>query len=375
MVGGNIMWAPVLRSLTRARTPGVVRGLVLTALAAVLAVAATVLEPRASVAAQSHESAVQLLNQRFGFTPDQLAAVDAGTPVAVVLPSSVDREIVVAGAIFVRTTAARLASVLQDVERLESGGGFIRTRKLSDPPRLGDFAGLVLPAADVEALRNCRPGRCDVKLSQAAFDLLAKVDWSAPDAAARLNALVRKASLDYVLAYREGGNRRLAVYLDSERPQSVAREFEEMVGRAGVWPDALAPLAKYLRSYPAASRPRHTSDFFYWSLAEFGLKPVFRINHVVVAATGRTSGPLHVVAVKQLYASHYFHAALEVRAVVSGGRPSGKGVYLVMLNMARSDGLTGLLGGLVIRPRATSGSRDGLERALAAIKRMAEAGR
>ena len=128
----------------------------------------------------------------------------------------------------------------------------------------------------------------------------AKVDWSAPDAAARLNALVRQASLDYVLAYREGGSRRLAVYLDSERPQSVAREFEEMVGRVDLWPDALAPLAKYLRGYPAASRPRHTSDFFYWSLAEFGLKPVFRINHVVVHATGRASGPLHVVAVKQL---------------------------------------------------------------------------
>jgi hypothetical protein len=65
---------------------------------------------------------------------------------------------------------------------------------------------------------------------------------------------------------------------------------------------------------------------------------------------------------------------LEVRAVVSDGRPPGKGVYLVMLNMARSDGLTGVLGGLIIRPRATNGSRNGLERALAAIKRRAEAG-
>jgi hypothetical protein len=45
-----------------------------------------------------------------------------------------------------------------------------------------------------------------------------------------------------------------------------------------------------------------------------------------------------------------------------------------MLNMARSDGLTGLLGGL-IKPRARNGSREGLERALAAIKRMAEARR
>ena len=148
-----------------------------------------------------------------------------------------------------------------------------------------------------------------------------------------------------------------------------------MVGRADLWPDALTPLTKYFRDYPTASRPRLTSDFFYWSLAEFGLKPVYRLNHVVVHGTGSASGLLHVVAVKQLYASHYFHTALEVRAVVSDGRPSDKGVYLVTLNMARSDGLGGVLGGLVIKRKATNGSRGGLERALAAIKQMAEAGR
>ena len=78
---------------------------------------------------------------------------------------------------------------------------------------------------------------------------------------------------------------------------------------------------------------------------------------------------------KQLYASHYFHTAFEVRAVVGDGRLPGKGVYLVMVNMARSDGLTGVLGGLLIKPKATNGSRNGLERALAAVKRRAEAGR
>jgi len=375
MVVGNSKGVPVLRSLTRARTPGVVRAPVLTTLAAVLAIAAAVLAPRAFVAAQSHESAAQLFGQCFGFTASQLAAVDAGTSVAVVLPSSVDHEIAVAGAVFVQATAARLVSVLQDVERLESGKGFLRTKRLSNPPRLGDFAGFQWPAGDVEALRDCRPGRCSVKLGQPAFDLLAKIDWSAPDAAEHANAFGRQSSLDYVLAYRKGGNRNLAIYVDSERPQSVAREFEEMSGGVDLWPVVLTPLAKYLRGYPTAARPRQTSDFFYWSLAEFGLRPVFRINHVVVHGTGRASGPLHVVLVKQLYASHYFRTALEVRAVVGDGRPSGKGVYLVMLNMARSDGLTGVLGSLIIKPKATRGSRDGLERALAAVKRMAEARR
>jgi len=365
---------PIVRSLTRSPAPGGRRRSVASPSAAVLA-AAAVLALHLSAAAQSHESSAQLFGQRFGFTESQLAAVDAGTSVAVVLPSTVDHEIAIAGAVFVRATAARLVSVLQDVERLESGKGFLRTKRLSNPPRLGDFALFQWPAGDIDALRDCRPGRCSVKLGQPAFDQLARIDWSAPDAAERASAFGRQMSLDCVLAYRKGGNRNLAVYVNSERPQSVAREFEEMSGRVDLWPDALTPVASYLRGYPTAARPRQTSDFFYWSIAEFGLRPVFRINHVVVHATGRTSGPLHVVLVKQLYASHYFRTALEVRAVVGDGRPSGTGVYLVMLNMARSDGLTGVLGSLIIKPKASGGSREALERVLAAVKRMAEAGR
>ena len=364
----------MFRSLTLGRTFSLVRAAVPAAPAAVLVAAAAVPAQQASVGARSQGPVAQSLGQRFGFTPDQLADVDAGTGVAVVLPSSVDREIAVAGAVFVRATGVRLVSVLQDVERLESGKGFIRTKSLSNPPRLADFAGFELPPADIEALRDCAPGHCDVKLGQGAFDVLAKINWSAPDAAVRVNAFARQSALDYVVAYRKGGNKELAVYLDSDRPQFIAREFDEMISRVDLWPDVLPALATYLRGYPTSARPPMTRDFFYWSMAEFGLKPVFRINHVVVYSTGRSSGPLHVVAVKQLYASHYFHTALEVRVVVNDPRRSGKGVYLVVLNMARSDGLTGLFGG-VIKSRASNGSRDGIERALAAIKRMAEAGR
>ena len=147
------------------RVSAAVRAAVLAASASVLVAAAAVPAPQASVGAQSQGPVAQSLGQRFGFTPDQLAAVDAGTGVAVVLPSSVDHEIAVAGAVFVRATGDRLVSVLQDVERLESGKGFIRTKRLSNPPRLADFAGLQLPPADVEALRGCAPGtlRCQTR--------------------------------------------------------------------------------------------------------------------------------------------------------------------------------------------------------------------
>jgi len=314
----------------------------------------------------------QFLRSRLGLTNQQIAAVRQGRPVAVALPTSADREIQVGGAVHVNAPADRLAAVLQDVERLESGAGFLRTRRLSDPPRLEDFNDLELPAEDVAALRKCHPGHCDVKLGKGAFDRLAEVDWTARDVAAQVNVLARRVSLEYIDAYRKGGNAELAVYLDSDRPQLIAAEFKDMLSRAQVWPDILRPLSEYLLGYPTVPPPADTSDFFYWSMAEFGLKPVLRLNHVIVHATGKSSGPQYVVAVKQLYASHYFHTALEFRAVVADEGPQARGSTLAILNMARTDGLTGLFGGLV-KSKARSGSRDGLERALAAIRKMAEA--
>ncbi len=305
-------------------------------------------------------------------TAAQMAAVRQGRPVALALPTPVEREIQVGGAVHVNVPAARVADVLQDVERLESGDGFIRTRRLSDPPRLDDFKDLELPIEDITALRKCRPGACEVKLGKGAFDSLARFDWTAPGVTGRVNELARRMSLDYVDAYRRGGNAELAVYRDSERPQFIAAEFADMIARAGLWPDLLRPLDHYLLGYPATTAPPGARDFFYWSLAEFGLKPVIRLNHVVVYRTEAAAGLQYVVAVKQLYASHYFHTALELRAVVADEGPEATGSTIVIVNMARSDGLTGLFGGIV-KSKARSGSKQGLEKALAAIERMTEA--
>jgi hypothetical protein len=100
---------------------------------------------------------------------------------------------------------------------------------------------------------------------------------------------------------------------------------------------------------------------------------VLRLNHVVVFPPGQPAGLRYVVTVKQLYASHDFHTALEIRAVAADDTSEPPGSTVVILNMARSDGLTGLFGGLV-KSKARSESQRGLEGALSAIKRMAETG-
>ena len=328
--------------------------------------------PRTDLSAQTALPAElrALLVGQLRFSSAQIATVMRGQPVTVTAPASVDREIAVGGAVRIGAPAARTVAVVRDIQRLERGRGFLATRRFSEPPSPSDVATLRLPDQDVRALRSCRVGDCDVKLGQRGFDALARIDWRAADAAAQVQQMTRRMMLDYLADYRAGGNRTLAIYLDTDTPIEIAREFEDMVKRSEALTTTLPEVSAYLLRYPAG-RPPAVEDFFYWSLAEFGLKPVLRLNHVVVHPSGRPSGLQYVITTKQLYASHYFHTALEVRVLVDDPERPGRGHYLVVLNLARSDGLTGIFGAIV-RSKARSGARNALGNVLATMKRLAE---
>ena len=319
-----------------------------------------------------HELLRRLLTQQGGFDDGEVARVLRGEVVVGDLRSPVTRQIGLAGAVRIDAPAARTVDLVRDIEQLERGKGFLATRKLSEPPTLADFASFDLPAQDVRALRDCRPDDCDVKLGLPALRQLQDVDWDAPDATAEARWLVRRMVLAHVLRYRKGGNGALAVYRDQERPTSIAEEFDAMLTDTANLTSAFPVASRYLRSYPHG-RPAATDDFFYWSLAEFGLKPVFRLNHVVIHRTEARPGLLYVLTTKQLYASHYFHSALELRALVDDDEQPGRRHYLVVLNLARSDGLTGLFGPIV-RGRVRSGARNSLRTALTIMRTRAQGG-
>jgi hypothetical protein len=44
------------------------------------------------------------------------------------------------------------------------------TKRISDQPQLADFAALHLPDEDLTALRTCKVGDCDIKLSEEALE-------------------------------------------------------------------------------------------------------------------------------------------------------------------------------------------------------------
>ncbi len=82
----------------------------------------------------------------------------------------------------------------------------------------------------------------------------------------------------------------------------------------------------------------------------------------------RSTDPAYAIAVKQLYASHYFETALDLTVCVRDqDNPERPGFYLITLKGSQQAGLTGLKGGIV-RKVAVDRTRSSLERALGAIK-------
>ena len=108
----------------------------------------------------------------------------------------------------------------------------------------------------------------------------------------------------------------------------------------------------------------------YWEKVEFGMKPTIHVNHAVIY-NGKAEGrDVSVVAIKQLYASHYFHTALDLSVCVADAS-APDGFYLLTLKGSEQEGLTGIKGS-VLRQVAVGKIRGSLESALAFIKRTIE---
>jgi HEPN domain-containing protein len=78
------------------------------------------------------------------------------------------------------------------------------------------------------------------------------------------------------------------------------------------------------------------------------------------------------VALKQLYANHYFQTALDLTVCMKdAARPNEHGFYLITVKASQQAGLTGLKGS-ILRKVAVGKSRSSLEHTLTAIKERLE---
>ncbi len=327
-----------------------------------------------SLAAQSGSTVERLVTQTLGFSTGDMQALDSGSAVIRSLDTPVHEELANVGVVYVDAPPEQVVEQFRDIERFERGPGIPQIGLFASPPRLEDLEALTLPEADVEALPGCRPGDCEVKLSATAMERFrTDVDWSSETAARQADAVAREMILELVRAYQADGNAALGSYVDGGRPLLVAEQFRALLASGSPLPAPVPALLAYLDDYPHGL-PAGADDFFYWTVVDFGLKPTIRVNHVTIypLAAGSPSGVAYAIAIKQIYASHYFHTTLELRFLVDHARGAGRtGTALISITRSRNDGMTGFKGWF-LRPIIRRRSRDAVRNYLEHVKRQVE---
>lgn len=323
-----------------------------------------------SSAQESPRDLAPFLRDRIGLTAAELAGVKRGEVVAKVLPSEA-QEVAVFGIVLVNAPQDFFLERFRDIESYKKGTSVPQVKKFSDPPRIEDLSQLKVDKRDFDALKNCRIGSCDVKLSAQSIERLQKeIDWNAPDASERVNELARASLLEYVNRYLAGGNLALSEYNDKKKPQRIADQFEAILKASPYIYDYEPEFYEYLRQYPAI-RLDGLHDFIYWSNEKFGLKPVISATHVSIYR--RPDSGHTLIASKQIYASHYFEASLGLTVVLASSQQEQPSFYLLYLNRSRSDALHGGFSGLArgqVKSRARRGMKTNMEQIKLSIEKL-----
>jgi hypothetical protein len=296
-----------------------------------------------------------------GLNDDQIREIRGGKAIAKVLDSPSADQVFVFGSVYINSAPELYLKFASDIDALRKLPSYIAVRKFSDPPQLSDLTDFTMDEQDFKQLKNCKPSHCEVQLpTEAMEEFQRSVNWSEADANNQANRLAQQMALQALLNYEQGGN-----------PAVVAETFASLLSRSKALPVYLPELREYLLNYPKADSGNIQSEF-YWEKVNFGLKPTLRMVQAIVYQGKSPERPAYAVAVKQLYASHYFESALDLTVCIKDDEhPAHPGFYLVTMKGSQQAGLTGLKGGIV-RKVAVDKTRSSLEKALASIKQELE---
>jgi hypothetical protein len=312
------------------------------------------------------------LTGQIKFTPETLNAVESGKASAHVVETGDPEDVFIAGAVRFAASPVEFVNRYRNVTEFESGPGVPAGGKFSAPPVLADMSSLAFIKKEIDDIKACKPGKCEFKIGDRGLARLqSSVNWNSPDYTAKANDALRSLWLEYLKNYMANGNEALAVYHDSDKLSRVAEGLEKMVANLPALQQFVPEMNAYLTRYPQG-KPPDSEEFFYWQVADFGLKPVHRVTHVIIQKKKAQYGDGYLIANKMLYASHYFRSALELRFLIPAEAPNNKpATYLVVLQRSYVDGMTGFTG-KILRKTVMGRSRDALERYLTACKGKVE---
>jgi len=303
-----------------------------------------------------------LLRERLALSAPELTTLDRGRPVAKSLRVGDRREIAAGGAIRVGVPAPFFLQRFVDIVSFKQSPLVRQIGKFSAAPAVEDLERLTFELEDLDALRSCRVGDCDIQLSADQIRRIQSgVDWSQPSARAQASQLLRELLFEYVERYRASGNQALLEYANQRVPQKLSEELRLLVTHASGILTRAPEFGDALLSTTASLQG--AEEFIYWSKEQFGLKPVVSITHVIIYLPQRPDVPDVLIASKQIYASRYLAGSLAITLGIDASHNGVPSFYLVYANRTRPRALPPVIGGIVRRV-AQGQARDGLEEQL-----------
>ena len=307
----------------------------------------------------------RFLQRYIGLTAAQVAQAKQGVVVTKVLNSADPEEIALFGIVSIDVPRAQVVQRVRDLPNFLRTPGRSAFGVFSRPATPADARAFVAEKSDLDALKSCTPGHCDVKLPARRMDEFREtVKWSSPDAPAQVATIVRQRMADYVEAYRRGGATAMVEYADQSTARRAGDAFTALLDESRYLYDYVPQFEEYLKKYPTVTLDG-VSDTLYWSNDRLpSLRPILGITHLSVYSP--PGAPLTLISAKQLYASHYFLGSFTLTTILDRPDAPSGGVYYMVVQRMRFDHLPS--GGLLnIKGRVTGKMQDALRAELQAL--------
>ena len=304
----------------------------------------------------------QTLREKAAFDEPDLAALQLNQPVVRLVPATDKREVAVTGLVNINATAEDFLRSYRDTMMRKNNNAILEIGSFGREPALADLEGLTLEPGDIDDLKECVVGACQIKLSAPMIARFRKeIDWAAPDYQFRVTNLFKEMLIAYIKDYRARGEASLIEYSDKPDSINLAAEHRALTSAAG-----------YINSFLSDTKSglQLVEETLVWSKIKFGLKPVIAVNHVSIYKRNSEAGPQVLVASKQIYANHYFNAFLALTAFVNVPGATHAS-YLVYENRSRADGLEGPFGKLkrgMVEKKALEGLRGIIAQSKASLE-------
>jgi hypothetical protein len=274
----------------------------------------------------------------------QVQALERGEPVVAMIHAD-GRELAVFSAIAVgnEVNAERALAWMRQVEQLRKGQHVLATARFSTTPRLEDLEGLTLDDEDLEDIRDCRRGRCGLKLSA---NEIAHLQHAASASRAQwkdqVQAAFREIVLARVLSFSRVGHAALEDHCDRSRPRSAAAAFAQVLDHSLFLRQNAPHVARRLAVCAASPLPGG-ERIVYWAKERLGSKPVVSATSLTLLRGDGIHLPEVFTVGVQIFATHYLDASLAVMALVRDER-AGRS-YFVYVHRSEVDVLGGFWGG------------------------------